>query len=185
MSKQKTTYHDFPLDTKVTGISGSDCLSVISFALNLLEERLPRTSQKLVSSVDVVIANGLINSGAQTIAEDKKIILDAEKNSKSLDDAEKLLVNAKILNKGDWTKALPHAKHEPWSCLSYQLVHEFGHLLDGLNVGSKYNRLNASLSPTKYGSVNSSEAFAEAFAYWIFDLPLEVKAKEVIDKITS
>ncbi len=172
-----------PLDIKAIGISEPDCMSAVSFALSSLEHKLPHAQQKLIAGTEIEIADGVITSGANTDAKNKKIILDATKNSLSLVSAENLLVKAEILSPDDWTKALTYAKNEPWSCLTYQLVHEFGHIIDGLSPGESYNRMSADLSPTKYGSANQTESFAEVFAYWIFDLPIDAKAKQIIEEL--
>lgn len=172
-----------PLNITATGINEPDCMSAVCFALSLLEHKLSQVQQKLIAGTNIEIVDGVITSGAQTDAINKKIILDASKNFLSLVAAENLLVKAEILNPGDWTKALTFAKNEPWSCLTYQLAHEFGHIIDGLNPGEPYTRMKVNLSPTKYGLASPTESFAEVFTYWIFDLPIDRKAKQIIEEL--
>lgn len=185
MSTINTIDLGYKLDVEVVGATDVACSSAVKFALELLDHKLSENLLMLVSGTKVEIEDGVIDSGAQTYAEQKKIILDARKNALSLKEAEILLVKDGTLNSGDWSKALKFAKNEPWSCLTYQLVHEFGHLIDGLSGGPKYERLGTSLSPTKYGSTNSSETFAEVFAYWVFDLPFKPQAKKVIEELVA
>jgi hypothetical protein len=171
------------LGIKVVGVNEPTCMNAVNFALDLLDHKLPASIKKLIHGTEVEIVTGAIESGALTNAEEKKITLDAKKNELSLVEAENLLVKVNILRAGDWVKALTFAKNEPWSCLTYQLVHEFGHLIDGISSGDSYNRLSPKLSPTKYGSTSSSESFAENFAYWIFDLDIDSKASRVIESL--
>lgn len=173
------------LDVEISGIKNEDCQEAIEVAIGLLSKKLPPSMQALVKGTEITIADGLIESGGLTKAEDKKIILDATKNTLSLQTAEDFLVEAGYLNKGDWTKALPETKNQEWSCLTYQLIHEFGHLIDGLAGGDSYTRLSQQLSPTKYGSTSSSEAFAEAFAYWVFELDQAPEAQKLITSVLN
>ncbi|MEI7632067.1 MAG: hypothetical protein WCJ60_01970 [bacterium] len=163
---------------EIKGMSDEACQRAVNEATEVLSKRLPSYVQKLIFGTEITIANGLIESGGLTKAEEKKIILDATKNALSLQSAEDLLVSAGYLEPGDWTKALPFSKEQPWSCLTYQLVHEFGHLIDGLSSGEPYDRLGTQFSPTKYGETSPSESFAEAFAYWVFELDLEPDAQQ-------
>ncbi|MHB1864878.1 MAG: hypothetical protein ACYCPS_01780 [Candidatus Saccharimonadales bacterium] len=172
-------------NVRVDGIIGSDCKRAVSFALDILEVKLSSSAKSIINGTIVQIANGLIQSGASTDAEHKKIILDADKNSLSLQEAEDLLVSEGILNPDDWTRALVFVKNEPWSCITYQLIHEFGHIIDGLSKGNKYKRLKPEFSPTKYGKENETEAFSEAFSYWLFDLNMAPEAKQVIASVIS
>ncbi len=85
-----------------------------------------------------------------------------------------------MLAAGEWTKTLPKSKDQGLSCLTYQLAHEFGHLIDGLSNGNSYERLDPQLSPIRYGTTGFSESFAEAFTYWAFDLDLSSQEEQVI-----
>ena len=173
------------LDVQVEGSAGRSCQQALDVSLELLNTKLSSNIKNLMAGAVIVIGDGLIESGGQTDAESRRITLDAGKNKLSLQAAEDLLDGVGYLNAGDWTKALPTSKNSEWSCLTYQLVHEFGHLVDGLSEGAMYKRLSMDLNPTKYGSTNTSESFAEAFAYWIFGLELSPEASQVVDKITA
>jgi hypothetical protein len=172
-----------PLGIKATGINEPDCMSAVIFALNILEDKLPQAQKKLIIGTEVKIVNGVIASGAQTNAAKREIILDADKNALSLKAAEDFLVAAKVLNPDDWSKALKLVKNKPWSCLTYQLIHEFGHIIDGLSPGMPYRRMDINLSPTKYGSINQTESFAEVFTYWVFSLGIDKRAKQILEKL--
>jgi hypothetical protein len=103
--------------------------------------------------------------------------LDHFKNELSLQEAEDILVEAKILRRNDWVGVLEECKLSKWSCLRYQLVHEIGHIVDGLSDKKlAYSRLDTKYSPTMYGSVNKSEAFAEAFTYAVYNAKLNKHA---------
>lgn len=170
------------LHLKISGVNENSCNQALNEALGLLAKKLPPAVKQLVSNTKVVIGDGLIESGGFTNAENKQITLDASKNVLSLQEAENFLIGAGYLNPGDWTKALPLSKNRKWSCLTYQFVHEFGHLIDGLCDGEAYKRLSAQASPTKYGITSASESFAEAFAYWIFELDILSEAKISVTK---
>lgn len=177
--------HTNNLRVEIVGVQGEECQRSIDEALWLLSKKLHSKLLDLVDRTEIIITNGLIESGGLTKAEEKKIILDADKNALSLQAAEDFLVEAGFLNLNDWTKSLPDSKDQPWSCLTYQLIHEFGHLIDGLAIGKPYERLSTEFSPTKYGTTSSSEAFAEAFAYWTFDLTVAREAQQAIDTVLS
>jgi hypothetical protein len=174
MSKQ------IPIDLVIDGVGGEHCQAAINQALELLATKLPGKAVKLLAGTKVTIGSNLTESGGETSAEKKEILLDASKNELSLQEAEDFLVKEGFLDVGDWTSALPKRKNLPWSCLTYQLIHEAGHIFDGQSTGSTYRRLDPRKSPTKYGQKNASEAFAEAFTYWIFGLSLETKTKDIV-----
>ena len=168
------------LDIEIRGIQDDACQQAVNKAMKLLGKKLPRSVQELVVATKITIADNLIESGGLTRAKAKEIILDATKNALSLQSAEDFLVGAGYLEPGDWTKALPSSKNQAWSCLTYQFIHEFGHLIDGLSKGSSYERLGTESSPTKYGKTSLSESFAEAFTYWVFDLTLAREAQQTV-----
>lgn len=174
---------DKAINITITGIVDDKCRQSSKVALDLIEKKLPIRVKQILGGSEIIIANGLINGGGLTNAEEKKIFLDADKNRLSLEEAEDILVATGYLHEGDWRSALPTIKNEAWSCLVYQLVHEFGHLVDGLCGGQTYKRLSVATSPTKYGQLNEAEAFAEAFAYWIFDLKMSSRAKQVVELV--
>lgn len=168
------------LGIEINGIFNEDCQRAVNEAQGRLNKKLPPGIKELIAGTEITIADGQIESGGLTKAEEKKIILDATKNALSLQTAEGFLVEAGYLRLGDWTKALPDIKNQPWTCLTYQLIHEFGHLVDGLSGGKTYERLGTQLSPTKYGETSSSESFAEAFTYWVFELDLKPEARQAV-----
>jgi hypothetical protein len=180
----QTNIETFPRNVfglEVIGTQNEACQHAISEALEILDNKLPPVVKELVHGSEITIASDLIESGGLTKAEEKKIILDTEKNTLSLQAAENFLVEAGYLRADDWTKALPSLKDHPWSCLTYQLIHEFGHLIDGQSNGKSYERLNTDFSPTKYGETSSLEAFAEAFAYWVLDQSLVPEAQQAVE----
>lgn len=168
------------LNLKITSPKVDSCDQAITYALQLLDKKLPINVKALISGSVIIIANGLTESGGEADAKEKKIILDLEKNKLSLQEAEDFLVQEKILNEGDWTVTLLKNKDKKWSCLTYQLVHEFGHIIDGRQKGDSYNRLKPNLSPTKYGKNSPSEAFSEAFTYWILGSKQQEKADQIV-----
>jgi hypothetical protein len=102
----------------------------------------------------------------------------------SLLDAENFLISLEILSPGDWTKAYKD-NTKPWSSLIYTLIHEFGHIVDGNAEGDAYHRIDAKWSPTKYGSKNESETFAEVFTYWILGVTLDKNLEKIIQDVVS
>jgi hypothetical protein len=158
-------------------------VKAIDEVLDLLSRKDTKLG-KLFRNTTITVGNNLINSGGSANAEKMEIILDASKNSMSLKNAESYLVSEKILNKGDWTKVVSQST-KPWSCLVYQLIHEFGHIVDGKSHGNCYKRVEVKVSPTKYGLQNKSEAFAELFTYWIFGIRLDKNLESIVDKVVS
>jgi hypothetical protein len=150
-------------------------------AASLLLRKLPGRLVNQIRGTKVFIDNGLTEGGGVANAEEKTILLDSEKNKLSLQKAEDYLVQEGYLNQGDWTKAIPQQKDEEWSCLTYQTIHEVGHLVDFLAEGESYKRLEGHHSPTKYGESGPVEAFAEAFTYWILDQDIDPEADSIIN----
>jgi len=147
----------------------SDCQAAINEAEALLCTKLGKSAKKLLAPLTIKIGDNLTDSGGQAFAEKNLILFDAGKNKMSLQAAEDLLAGHKVLKKGDWTSVLMSSKDKPWSCLTYQLIHELGHIVDGqVDDGNQYRRVDAKGSPTLYGTGKSSEAFAELFTYWVF-----------------
>lgn len=170
------------LDLHISGSKDEECQKAIDEAVERLTKVLSPKVLELLHGTEVIIGEGVINSGAQTFAEEKKIILDSEKNSLTLQEAEDFLVSVDVLDRGDWVKALPQEKDNKWSCLTYQLVHEVGHVIDGLTKqGNPYHRLATAHSPTKHGKASETEAFAEAFTYVVFGIAIDEQAQSVID----
>lgn len=83
--------------------------------------------------------------------------------------------------------------NRPGGALEYVLVHEVGHILDGVDVDGKHPfRVSPSESPTNYGRVPDEyhdekyhEAFAEGFAHAVYGMPIsetmEAVVRETID----
>lgn len=172
------------LNLHISGSKDGECQKAIDEAVERLTQALSLKGLKLLMGTEVTIGADIISSGAQTFAEEKRIILDSEKNALTLQEAEDILVSVDVLRRGDWVRALPSEKDTKWSCLTYQLVHEVGHVIDGLTKqGNPYHRLAVEYSPTKYGEVSETEAFAEAFTYTVFGIAIDEQAKSVVDPI--
>ncbi len=172
------------LDLYISGAKGKECQKAIDKATERLTQALSPKVLDLLKGTEVIIGKNIINSGAQTFAEEKRIILDSDKNALTLQEAEDYLVSVDVLRRGDWVKTLPLEKDTKWSCLTYQLVHEVGHVIDGLTKqGNPYHRLAVEYSPTKYGEVSETEAFAEALTYTVFGITIDEHAKSVVDPI--
>lgn len=155
----------------------------IEEVLGLLSKKSDKL-ERLFKDTTITIGDNLIDLGAKANAEKMEIILDAQKNSLSLKDAENFLVSQSILNPGDWTKTFTQ-NTEQWSCLIYQLIHEFGHIVDGNVLGEKYHRISVDFSPTKYGNKDESEAFAEIFTYWVFGAKLGNNLSSIVENTIS
>ena len=83
--------------------------------------------------------------------------------------------------------------NRPGGALEYTLVHEMGHILDGVGADGKHPfRVSPNESPTNYGRVPDKyhdekyhEAFAEGFAHAVWGMPIsetmETTVRETID----
>lgn len=141
----------------------------IEAGLEAVKERFGDKAEALLEGVQIVIGDGLTESGGEADHDSRTIILDSEKNRMSLVDAEAQLVEQGFLNPGDWTKALPDVKDKPWSLVQYNVVHELGHLL-GVSLPKQF-------APTRYGLEQENEAFAEAFAHIVYGAPIDPEAE--------
>ena len=168
---------------EVFGLEELASVKAAQVAFSMINEKLPAQALGLLEGITITLGDNLTESGAETDAENGTVLLDKNKNSLSLQAAENYLVSEGYLDIGDWVAALPEQKDNPWSCLTYQLIHEICHVIDGRSEGNKYNRLEASKSPTKYGHKNSSEAFAEALTYWICGLPLDPEVAKTVQSV--
>ena len=106
--------------------------------------------------------------GSHVDFENKEIVCNSDDAMMSLQQSEDYLVEQGIIESGDTINLLPDIKDQPWSTLTSELVHESGHILDKLSGGDSYSRLDPKFSPTKYGSEEPHEAFAEAFRFYVF-----------------
>lgn len=148
---------------------GDECREMVDFALGVLEDKLGDQLKDKLAHVTVKIGPGLVDGGGEAKAEEGLILLDSDKMVLSLQQSEDFLVQAGYYEPTERTRTLPDRKDRPWSTLAYELVHEFGHMVDFHLPGEPYHRVSADLSPTKYGKKQPHEAFAEIFTYWVFD----------------
>lgn len=168
---------------ELSGFDEPGSLQAAQFALDKIGEKLTPEQLEKLAGVVISVGDDLTDSGGRADAENNRVVLDKAKNQLSISVAEALLVEQGFLNPGDWTKTMAEdSVSSKWSTLTYQLIHELGHIVDGRSVGDKYMRLDRSLSPTKYGSEDASEAFAEAFAHYVLGAPTGEAVKDVLDK---
>ncbi len=168
---------------ELRGFDEPGSLQAAQFALDLIGAKLTPEQLKKLAGVVISVGENLTESGGRADAENNTVVLDKIKNNFSLSEVEPWLVEQGFLNPGDWTKTMAEdSVNSKWSTLTYQLIHELGHIVDGRSVGDKYMRLDPSLSPTKYGSEDASEAFAEAFAHYVLGAPTGEAVKDVLDK---
>ena len=157
---------------EIYGIEGEDCQQAVDRALQALTQRLPQNGAAILPGIRIDIGHNLTESGGEADPDTRRIVLDAGKNSHSLQETENLLVKQGILDLDDWIVVLPEVKDEPWSTLSYNIPHEVGHLLGG--------DLLPEFAPTQYGRDKPGEAFPEAFTYWIYGKPIAPEAEKAI-----
>ncbi len=168
---------------ELRGFDEPGSLQAAQFALDLIGAKLTPEQLKKLAGVVISVGDDLTDSGGLADAKNNTVVLDKIKNNFSLSEVEPWLVEQGFLNPGDWTKTMAEdSVNSKWSTLTYQLIHELGHIVDGRSVGVKYMRLDPSLSPTKYGSGDASEAFAEAFAHYVLGAPTGEAVKDVLDK---
>lgn len=151
---------------------GDACRGMVDFALGKLETKLDSETLDKLAGVTVKIGPRLTEGGGEAKADENIILLNSDKVKMTLQESENFLVQEGYFEPGERTRTLPDIKDQPWSTLVYELVHEFGHIIGG--------EIPTALSPTKYGKRAEYEAFCEAFAYWIFDQPIEPEAERKI-----
>ncbi len=172
-----------PITIEVQGGIPTECKEALDQAIVHLEIALRNQFNDVCSGLTIRLGDDLVEGGGEAKAEENLIHLDRKKMAMSLQDAEDLLVGLGLFNPGERTKTLHKQKDKPWSCLTYELIHETGHIADWKLPGAKYNRVRAELSPTKYGKQNSWEAFAEIFTYWVLGTPIQDSAQKIMKSI--
>ncbi len=149
-----------------------------------LEKTLGGLDASFLSEIKVVLCQeGIISGGGQALAREKLIILDISKPP-LITETEEYLSQSGFLEPGDWSKlSVPNN-----SALGLTLVHEIGHILEFDKFGDygiAISGLDTSEAPTKYGESDSSEDFAESFAYLVFNGQLSESRMELINKTLS
>lgn len=172
-------------NSKVEYSDGLDdaCHEMVGVAFGLLDDKLSNSMKEKLAKITVRIGPALIDGGGEARAEDSLILLDSNKMVLSLQESEDLLVQAGYFNQTERTRVLPELKDQPWSTLVYELVHEFGHIVDYHMPGEPYHRIAPELSPTKYGQKSAHETFAEVFTYWVFNQELPSEAQMILSEL--
>lgn len=156
------------------------CHEMVGVALGLLDDKLGDSMKQQLTTVTVKIGPDIVDGGGEARAEEDLVLLNSSKVVLSLQQSEDLLVEAGYFEPTERTRTLPDIKGQPWSTLVYELVHEFGHVVDYHMPGEPYNRIRPELSPTKYGKKSAHEAFAEMFTYWVFGQEVSSEAEGVL-----
>jgi|GEM_PF-2371345 len=150
-------------------------------ALSQLERTFGRPLNEIFPGLKIYFADGIIDGGGLALAEENAIILDTVKQSLTLEETEKKLVEDEILHPGDWSSL-----SESPSTLGAQItiVHEVGHILDEKVNGNQqsvaFQGLNQAESPTLYGSFAAHEDYAESFTYLVSGQDLDEKRRQII-----
>lgn len=158
-----------------------------------IDEGIARLSQffggqwpDALSNMKIVVDNGLIEGGALAVPEENKIILDKDKNSMSLSEAERYVMTQTDyeIEEGEMTSLSPYPD-QPFSSATTNIVHESAHILDWKSPGNKYNRLETKYSPSVYGKRGPHEAFAVAFTDYVFGKEIPPEAQLAIKEIIN
>ncbi len=168
---------------EVFGEVEPECQDAIDFVEQVLRAKLDDQQMAMLRMYKIRFFKSDEDHGAHVDFEHKEIACNRDDAAMSLQESEDFLVGKGIIEPGDTTTLLRSIKDNPWSTLVSELVHEYGHVLDKNSGGAAYRRLDPSLSPTKYGSKESHEAFADAFRIWIFDGKLNDEAKKAVEDV--
>ena len=123
---------------ELRGFDEPGSLQAAQFALDLIGAKLTPEQLKKLAGVVISVGENLTESGGRADAENNTVVLDKIKNNFSLSEVEPWLVEQGFLNPGDWTKTMAEdSVNSKWSTLTYQLIHELGHIVDGRSVGDK------------------------------------------------
>lgn len=168
---------------EVIGLVDSECQTAIDYASNALRAKVTPLQMELLQQFKIRFFRSEEKRGSHVDFKKKEIACNRDDAVMSLQQSENYLVEQGVIEPGDTTNLLPDIKDQPWSTLTSELVHECGHVLDMSSGGNAYHRLAPEFSPTKYGSREPHEAFAEAFRFWIFDGELADEAKKWLKKL--
>ncbi|MBA3679026.1 hypothetical protein H0W80_02455 [Candidatus Saccharibacteria bacterium] len=170
------------VEVRLCGEGNHEALSQASEnALVQLEQTLGKPLEEVLPGLRIYFADGVIDGGGLALGKENAIILDTSKNILTLDQAEAQLVPLDILEPGDWADLKTDQ-----STLTAQttFVHEVGHILDekvnGHEQSAQFRALNLSEAPTKYGSAQPHEDYAESFMYLVNGKPLENKRRSIL-----
>lgn len=174
-----------PITCEFQGEVTADCQKNLARAFEYLDEAIGDVLFERCAGLHIKIGDNLTDGGGEAKAKDNLVVLDYNKMSMSLQESEDLLVREGWFNKDERARTLPEIKDEPWSTLVYDAIHEVGHIFDERSPGDKNNRLNLSISPTKYGKEKANEAFPEAFTYFVLKQPLDPEALKAVMRTIS
>ncbi len=173
-----------PIKVRIEGDAPAECLEALDQAMRLLDKALGENLYKLCAGLEISIVDDLATGGGgHAIAEENRIEMDKTKSAMSINEARKYLTSQGIIEEGEEIGNLIGESDEPWSEMVPGLIHEVGHIIDWRAPGNKYQRLDPVDSPTKYGQTKGPhEAFAEAFTYWVYDLPQSTEVTHIVEE---
>lgn len=170
------------IEVRLCGEGNSEQLTEAArIALSQLERTFGRPLNEIFPGLKIYFADDIIDGGGLALAEENVIILDTVKQSLTIEETEKKLVEDEILRPGDWLSL-----SESPSTLGAQItiVHEVGHILDEKVNGNQqsvaFQGLNQAESPTLYGSLAAHEDYAESFTYLVSGQDLDEKRRQII-----
>ncbi len=170
------------VEVRLCGEGNSEQLTEAArIALSQLERTFGRPLNEIFPGLKIYFADDIIDGGGLALAEENAIILDTVKQSLTIEETEKKLVEDEILHPGDWSSL-----SESSSTLGAQItiVHEVGHILDEKVNGNQqsvaFQGLNQAESPTLYGSFAAHEDYAESFTYLVSGQDLDEKRRQII-----
>jgi hypothetical protein len=136
-------------------------------ALARLDTYFDRLLSRVLAGVAVYVADGVIDSGGEALADENAVIIDATKARMSVFAVEAHLVRLGDLNPGDWSRLVrPDTTYG-----EITIVHELGHVLEARAHGQEGTAL-ADLppadAPTLYGRKGPREAYPETFFYDVY-----------------
>lgn len=170
------------VEVRLCGEGNSEQLTEAArIALSQLERTFGHPLNEIFPGLKIYFADDIIDGGGLALAEENAIILDTVKQSLTIEETEKKLVEDEILHPGDWSSL-----SESPSTLGAQItiVHEVGHILDEKVNGNQqsvaFQGLNQAESPTLYGSFAAHEDYAESFTYLVSGQELDQKRRQII-----
>lgn len=166
---------------EILGPADPECQVAVDAAADALKTKLSPLQVELLQRFKIRFFKSEEEHGSHVDFENTEIVCNRDDVMMSLQQSEDYLVEQGVIEPGDTTSLLPDAKDRPWSTLTSELVHEYGHVIDKLSGGPAYSRLDPKFSPTKYGSKEPHETFAEAFRFYILDGELSPEARQAVE----
>lgn len=154
-------------------------------ALEAIDRFTDGIAADIFTGLHIKIGEDVTEGGAKAVTEENKVLLNGSKMLLSV--AEMKQVSGAY--RDEELVEFPD-DNRPGGALEYILVHEMGHILDGVSEdGAHPFRVSPAESPTTYGSapdkyheVKFHEAFAEGFAHMVWGMSVSETMKVAVQE---